>query len=717
MAYDLKATLKLVDEFTRPMQNALRSFDSMDSQMRDIDRQWSRMQGSANDATDGVRDLGRETERSADVASDLQREIDRAADAADDLGGAGRNAGSDLRRAGEQGRRAGDGVTSAFKKAAGILATVFAVDQVKDLAVGMIEATGGANAMTAQFSEVFKGMEDEASKSLASIADENTILENRMKGSFTKIAAFAKTGGMDTADSLDLANRSMRAVADGAAFYDRSLEDTTESLQSFLKGNFENDAALGLSATETTRNSAANDLYGKSFKDLDESQKQLTLLQMVEDANKVSGAMGQAARESDGLENVLGNMKQSWEDLKAVVGVAIFDTAIEGMKGLTEWVQNLDAQKLADGLLTTGTYLTETFGPILGEIKEDLVGLWEVLNQEGSEAGIKGVFQAVQDSMIWIADNWEEIKDGVLALTGAFLAYKGVLAGMMILQTINKLMILYHSGLLITTAQQWLLNTAMFANPIGLVALAIGALVGAGILLYQNWDTVRAKTEALWDKLGAFQGVATVVLGPLGFIIRAAVTMADQWDSTKSIWENVWNGIRIAAENSVNDVIGSINGLIDTINKIPGVNIPIVPKVDWSGVQTAPSSSMKEEMSYAEAVHGSHATGLASVPFDSYISELHKGEAVLTAGQSNTLRSMGVLKSSGDKPVLDASALSGNRTGTGRTISRSPSNSTVTMSGVTINVNGHNKPTREIASELVDEIKVAISNGALAGVY
>ena len=64
----------------------------------------------------------------------------------------------------------------------------------------------------------------------------------------------------------------------------------TESLQSFLKGNFENDAALGLSCTETTRNTAANALYGKSFKDLSEAEKQLTLLQMVEDANKASGA-------------------------------------------------------------------------------------------------------------------------------------------------------------------------------------------------------------------------------------------------------------------------------------------------------------------------------------------------------------------------------------------------------------------------------------------
>lgn len=161
-----------------------------------------------------------------------------------------------------------------------------------------------AEALKSQFSQVFGDLEQDASDKLDKIADETGVTVNRMKGSFTQIAAFAKTTGMEQADALDIADRSMKAVADSAAFYDRSIEDVTNSLQSFLKGNFENDAALGLSCTETTRNTAANALYGKSFKDLSEAEKQLTLLQMVEDANKASGAIGQAARESDTWTNV-----------------------------------------------------------------------------------------------------------------------------------------------------------------------------------------------------------------------------------------------------------------------------------------------------------------------------------------------------------------------------------------------------------------------------
>ncbi len=190
-------------------------------------------------------------------------------------------------------------ISSAFKKIGTAVVTFLAADKIKDFGLGCINAAADASAAASQFSQVFGDLEGSASESLKNIADTAGITENRMKGSYTKIAAFAKTTGMDTQNALGLADRAMIAVADSAAFYDRSLEETTESLQSFLKGNYENDSALGLSCTEITRNTAANNLYGKSFNELSESQKQLTLLQMVEDANKASGALGQAARESD----------------------------------------------------------------------------------------------------------------------------------------------------------------------------------------------------------------------------------------------------------------------------------------------------------------------------------------------------------------------------------------------------------------------------------
>ena len=188
-----------------------------------------------------------------------------------------------------------------------------------------IKSAADMQAMDAQFSQVFGNLEKNAQSSIDSISKETNILPNRLKPAFTSMAAFAKTTGMDTADALDLTSRATKAAADSAAFYDKSIGEVSESLQSYLKGNYENDAALGISSTETTRNAAANKLYGKSFNDLSEAQKQLTLLQMVEDGNKLSGALGQAAREGGGLENVIGNMKQAVTDLGAAFGAPLLD--------------------------------------------------------------------------------------------------------------------------------------------------------------------------------------------------------------------------------------------------------------------------------------------------------------------------------------------------------------------------------------------------------
>lgn len=227
-------------------------------------------------------------------------------------------------------------MTAAFKKIGAAVATFFAVDKIIAFGTACIETAAEVNAMNSQFSQVFGDLEATASKNLSKIADNAGIAENRMKGSYTKIAAFAKTTGMETEDALALADRAMVAVADSAAFYDRTLEETTESLQSFLKGNYENDSALGLSCTETTRNAAANELYGKSFKDLSEEQKQLTLLKMVEDANALSGAIGQAARESDTWTNQTGNLKQAWSDFQAVIGKIALEPATKAVGTLAD---------------------------------------------------------------------------------------------------------------------------------------------------------------------------------------------------------------------------------------------------------------------------------------------------------------------------------------------------------------------------------------------
>ena len=175
-------------------------------------------------------------------------------------------------------------------------------------------------------------------------SDESGILQTRLNALGSKIYAFARSSGGDATESMNLMERALKAAADSAAYYDTSVEQATETLQSFLKGNFANDAALGLSATETTRNAAAMELFGQKYNELSEIQKQETLLKMVEDSQKLSGALGQASREADGWENVLGNLKESWRQLKAAFGEPILDSVTPMLQSATAAVQNFTAK-------------------------------------------------------------------------------------------------------------------------------------------------------------------------------------------------------------------------------------------------------------------------------------------------------------------------------------------------------------------------------------
>lgn len=232
-------------------------------------------------------------------------------------------------------------MSGTLKKLGSAVIAAFSVAAIKNFGQQCIESAAQVNAANSQFEQTFGSMQAQAKSAIQTVAKESGILETRLQGVGTSIYAFAKTTGMDSANALNMMQEALQVTADSAAYYDRSLEDTAESLKSFLKGNFENDSALGLSCTETTRNTAANKLYGKSFTELSESQKQLTLLEMVKDANKLSGALGQASRESDGWENVTGNLKESWNQLLAVVGKPILQVATNIVQKLSSAISKL----------------------------------------------------------------------------------------------------------------------------------------------------------------------------------------------------------------------------------------------------------------------------------------------------------------------------------------------------------------------------------------
>ena len=449
-------------------------------------------------------------------------------------------------------------ISGAFKKIGKVVAGAMITDKIKDFGLNCINAAADANAASSQFSQVFGDMESQAKKSLTGIADNTGIQVNRMKGSYTQIAAFAKTTGMDTSNALGLADRAMVAVADSAAFYDRTLEETTESLQSFLKGNYENDSALGLSCTEVTRNEAANRLYGKSFKDLSEAQKQLTLLQMVEDANKASGALGQAARESDTWTNQTGNLKQAWTDFKAILGDKVLPVAVDVVKKMADAVKSV-----SEKVENASTYF-EAFKQKIVDVQN-----WCVQHQAGL-------------AMVGLA---------LGTITTAILAYNAAAIAKKVLDVAETAQIYLliaaeyahsiASGVATAATTAFGAAVAFLTSPISLVILAIGALVAAAVLLYQNWDTVKAKCIEVWGTIkefisnvtNAIQAIITKVWSTIKSFISSILdniksTVTTVWNAISSTVSSVMNTIKTTISNIWNSIKSTVSSVINAIKSI-----------------------------------------------------------------------------------------------------------------------------------------------------
>lgn len=194
----------------------------------------------------------------------------------------------------------------------------------------------------------------------------------------------------------------------------------------------------------------------------------------------------------------------------------------------------------------------------------------------------------------------------------------------------------------IWTIAQWALNAALTANPIGIIIVGIGLLIGAIILLVQNWDTVVKWISDVWA--GFISWITSVIDGFVGWWngiwaavgqwftdvwngIVLAVQIAwnlyisfitgailgflgwwngiwgtignvfrDVWSGLGSFVEGIWSGIVDGVRWYVNSLIGLINGIIDGVNVLIGgagaligvsVAIPNIPELAAGGVITA----------------------------------------------------------------------------------------------------------------------------------
>lgn len=464
-------------------------------------------------------------------------------------------------------------VGSVIKTASKIGAVVTTVGTALT-AVG-VDTAAEVRAEASAFEQTFGDMQDTATKAIGRVADESGILQTRLNTLGSKIYAFARSSGGDAVESMNLMERALQAAADSAAYYDTSVEQATETLQSFLKGNFANDAALGLSATETTRNAAAMELFGQKYNELSEIQKQETLLKMVEDSQKLSGALGQASREADGWENVLGNLKESWRQLKAAFGEPILDSVTPMLQSATAAVQDftakVDWEKVAN-VITTG------FDSAVDACKTLMDTLNQIIPVIGVAAGafaslkagmaIQHLVQGFQNAQVAIS----LLTMGLNNTTLAQAALNGTMTvGETIVALLTGKMTLAQLAQAAMTKGQIALNAALTANPIGAVIAVVGALVAAIVVLWNTNEDFRNAVISAWEKIKeTISGAVTAIKTFFTETIPNAAQTALDWfhsipEQMKEVGRNLLMGLWDGITDKVEWLKGKVAGVVDTI--------------------------------------------------------------------------------------------------------------------------------------------------------
>lgn len=89
-------------------------------------------------------------------------------------------------------------------------------------------------------------------------------------------------------------------------------------------------------------------------------------------------------------------------------------------------------------------------------------------------------------------------------------------------------------------------------GPVGLVVVAIGAAIAAGVALYKNWDTVSETCKTLLDNIKkAFSN------------IQKSITTAVQ-NALKAV-QNAFNNIKTAISNAVNNVLSTVTNVFNRV--------------------------------------------------------------------------------------------------------------------------------------------------------
>lgn len=447
-----------------------------------------------------------------------------------------------------------------------------------------------------------------AFKSFTELITGNKASESNLSG-LTSDAAQITSGlnsATDAADNLGSTTTAVGNAAKKAAKEMKSLmgfdeinklsektEDTSSSTSTDTSGlNIPSTAIDYGTLAEDTGNSFLEKLQEK-FGKLDFSRLTSSLQRLKEEFSEFGSHLG------DGLKWILDNVliplagwtiteviPRFFETLANVLG--ILNPVLEALQPLWQW------------------FWENVLKPITSWAAGAFLDAWDTINELLKRFGE------------WCEENPETIRTITTVIASFFAAWKFVefasKIGGFIASIVNTIGTICGIANAVSVAKTALGTLTSSFLP---VILAIEAAIAIGVLLWQNWDTIKAKALEVWDfvkaKFQEFDDFLTNIFAKdwsedFGFLGECLNVFLDwvegRWDAIKNIfsgviefvsgvftgdWEKAWNGARKIFDEFGIDIDGLVSGieqifdgLTDFVNGVFSGDW----KRAWDGVKT-----------------------------------------------------------------------------------------------------------------------------------
>ena len=417
----------------------------------------------------------------------------------------------------------------------------------------------------------------------------------------TDMLAYAQANSNTDVQQLGEALKYCGASANAMGY---DLADTTALLGTFA------DQGLKGSSAGTTLNAMFRDMK-KNAKDgaiaigdtnvaiVDANGNYRDMTDILADVEKATEVMTQAERDM-ALSSIWGT--------EALKGVNMaFEAGVPKIREFEEGIRNSDGaasemyDTMQNNLQGAIDNMKSAFEGLLITIGQRLIPIFQNLVE-----GITNIFTwfnnlnpAIQNVIIGVG--------GFLAVLGPLLLIVGnVIIFIVKLSTsISALVTFFSAG----GAGAGILSTAIGAlsGPIGIAIGVITALIAVGVLLYNNWDTIKAKCSEVWNSI--VETVTTVwnniKTSTLEIWSNITSTLSSAWDSIKSVTQpavnfikdivsSAWSFISTTTSTIWNSIKGIIQSVWELIKSIVNLGVEVIKlaiTVAWNAIKTVTTTA------------------------------------------------------------------------------------------------------------------------------